>query len=92
MPNTYVITTPDKEVELQAYLDAATAIYQRDYEPGGSLGWIKTDKYGQICCTYYGPPYTVDGINVIPEPPELIPLREATGGVIALPQWPDEEV
>lgn len=64
----------------QAYAAAANAHWAANYEPGGMLMQVLKDKYEQPVTMYYGPPFTADlgqGHVVIPEPEEMVPLRDA---------------
>ncbi|MEO9297562.1 hypothetical protein [Devosia alba] len=74
MPNIFVIFPEDKLAEAQAYKAFCDGYIQdMQSEPEGILGLLDTDVYGQHVTTYLGPPYVWE--EVVPEPPEAIPLR-----------------
>ncbi|NJL06861.1 MAG: hypothetical protein HC900_00305 [Methylacidiphilales bacterium] len=88
MPNTVIIFPENRRAEAEAYAAACDVVWQRDYEPGGICSYVRLDAFGQWVTPYYGPPYSWDGVNVISEPPELVPLR-AEGVMHERPVWPE---
>lgn len=82
-----VIWPVGKEVEAQAYHDAANTHYAANYEEGGQFTYIRNDAFGQWVCGYYG-----EILNGVPfeEPQGFAELR-ADGVVHTSVVWPTEE-
>ncbi len=89
MPNIYCIWPVGLDEERDTYLEAVNAYFAANYETGGIYGLGRLDKHGQPVCPYWGAPFTWNGV-VVEEPSEFIPLR--ANAVLALPEWPDEDI
>lgn len=80
MPNRFVIFPASKLTEAQAYKAWGDQEW-RDLsgEPGGILGLLQEDAFGQHVTTYFGPPFVWQ--DEVPEPPEGPAMR--ADGVLA---------
>lgn len=59
-------------------------------EVDGIFTELHLDRHGQTFCAALMPPYSWDGINEIPEPSSLVPLR-VNAVLHDTPEWPDSE-
>lgn len=73
-------------IEWISYLDSQESNVDHSHE---IFSEIRLDYQDQHVVGLYGPPFSWDGINVIPEPAHLALLR-ADGVVHDYPIWPDE--
>lgn len=91
MPNKVVIFPTSKLTSATAYklwADEQNAIIAN--EPGSTFSEVYVDAYGQWVVGYLGPPYTIDGINVVEEP-EGGPAMRADGVLHDSVVWPELE-
>lgn len=89
MANVYCIWPVGQSAARDTYMNTVNAHFAANYETGGVFTVARNDKHNQPVCAYWGPPYTWNGVVVI-EPANVIPLR--SGAVIAIPEWPSEDI
>lgn len=91
MSTRFVKFPPTAQADAIAY-EAECRIYYRVLvsEPDGVWGNVREDRNGNWTVPLYGPPWSWDGINTVPEPPSCAAAR-ASGVVVETPEWPIEE-
>ena len=89
MPNKFVIFPTSKLASATAYkLWADEQWIVLSGEPNGVFDEVHLDAFGQHVVAYYGPPFTLDGINDVEEPAGG-PAMRADGVLHESVVWPE---
>lgn len=78
MPNKFVIFPQGKQTEAEAYKAWGDGKYQElagQADPGGQLGLLEVDVFGQFVTVYFGPPYEFIANQVVEEPEDGPAMR-----------------